>query len=253
MRPLSLLLSMCSLGTFSLLLEGSDRQHMSRLGLDNLHRVKHQLFTLSTWHEEWYVLNWLPSQTGQPHGLVTGWEQEAAGHDFFTHRTEPLCKRISVTWCLKSLTSRSVYVNVCVLMLPGRYIQSRGFLGQGSTVHLWGPRCYRNSLSNKERFIFSSCNQGNNEQTKFKIKDPKLGMWAESDFVLTYVHILHSIVQVVCKGGCTLHNRASWCRWPPLHNSNTLHRGLCHHQTQCHQDILYHETCSLQVEGEIGY
>lgn len=74
-------------------------------------------------------------------------------------------------------------------------------------------------------------------------------MWAVFEFSFTYVHTLHSIVRVVCTGGCILHNRASWCRWPPLHNSNICYRGLCHQQTQCHQNILYHETCSLRVEN----
>lgn len=73
-------------------------------------------------------------------------------------------------------------------------------------------------------------------------------MWTVFEFDFTYVHILHSIVRVVCTGGCNLHNKVSGSRWPPLRNSNTRDRGLCHQQTQCHQDILYHETCSLQVE-----
>lgn len=133
---------------------------------------------------------------------------------------------------------------VCVLMLPGRYTQSRGLRGQGLTVHLWGLHCCRNSLSNKNiqsHFVITR------NERKFKINEPKLGLWAEFDF--TYVHILHSIVRAVCKGGCTLHNRASWCRRPPLRSSNIRYRGLRHHRTQCHQDILHHETCSLQVEN----
>lgn len=116
----------------------------------------------------------------------------------------------------KRLTSRKVYPNVCacvcVLLLPDRCIQRRGFLGQGLTGHWQGLHCYRNSLLNKDMYILPFYNHGKDEQTEFKTNDPKLGMWAEFDFDLTYVHILHSIVWVVCTGDCTLHSKVSWCR-----------------------------------------
>lgn len=83
-----------------------------------------------------YVVNRLPSQTGHPHVLVTGWEQGAAGHDCLRHLTEPLWGRASATRCVNRLVYRCVDVDVSVVMLPGRYIQSRGFLGPGSSVRL---------------------------------------------------------------------------------------------------------------------
>lgn len=57
----------------------------------------------------------------------------------------------------------------CMFLIPGRYIQSRGSLGQGSTGHWWGQQCYRNSLSKKDH--------GNDEWRR-----NKPGMWEESDF-----------------------------------------------------------------------
>lgn len=146
-------LSMCSPGTFPLLLKTPGLQHKSHLGNDSLHTEWNIGYSLTLWHQLWYVISWLPSQTGQPHGLVIGWGQVAAGHGFFVHRTEPLCKRRSTTLSLKRLTIRSENVNMCVLMLPGRCIQSRDLLGQGLTGHLWGLHCYGNSLSNKDRLF----------------------------------------------------------------------------------------------------
>lgn len=71
-------------------------------------------------------------------------------------------------------------------------------------------------------------------------------MLSPLDLAFTHVHILHSIVLVPCKGGCSLHSRASWCRQPPLRNSSIRHTGRCHRQTQCHPRILYRDTSSLQ-------
>ena len=111
------------------------------------------IFLIRTWMLCYICCAYAPSQTGQPHGLVTGWGQRAAGQGFLTQRTEPLWKRISRACCLKRLTSKNVFVEYVLLLLPGRYIQSRGSLGQGSTVHWPGLHCYRNSLSNKNRPI----------------------------------------------------------------------------------------------------
>lgn len=133
----------------------------------------------------------------------------------------------------KENNRQEAYVNVCVV--PGRCIRSKGFLGRGTNARSWGWLHCRSSLPNQVQFIYpwkkwpDYCRQ--------------------LDFASTHVHILHSIVLVACKGGCSLHSMGSWCRQRPLRNSSTCHMGRCHQQTQCHLHILYRDTCSLQANN----
>lgn len=133
----------------------------------------------------------------------------------------------------KENNQQEAYVNACVV--PGRCIRSRGFLGRGTTVRSWGWLHCRSSLADQVQFIYpwqkwpDYCRQ--------------------LDFASTHVHILHSIVLVACKGGCSLHSMGSWCRQRPLRNSSRRHTGRCHQQTQYHLHILYRDTCSLQANN----
>lgn len=82
---------MCSPGSH-LVQESSARHRKSNLCSDILHtQEKDGCFPDSFLTEEWGGR--LPSQTGQPHALVAGWEQRGGGHEVLEHRTEPLCRR----------------------------------------------------------------------------------------------------------------------------------------------------------------
>lgn len=128
-KYLSHSLSMCSLGSLSLLLEGFAHQHNSHLGNDNLCTQWHinYLLALHNMHCDKLGAD-IPSQTGQSHGLVTGWGQRAAEHGFFTHLTYPACKGISMRCDLKRLTGS----RMCVCIYVTWQVQSeQGFPGSG--------------------------------------------------------------------------------------------------------------------------
>lgn len=229
---------MCSIDILSLLLERSVHQHNSHLEIDSLytHTQRNDYLHNMPINELQYNCSaWIPSQTGQPHALVTGCGQTAAGHGFFTHRTEPLCRIISMTDCQRNKQQDwFALFCVCLWYLAGTFragvswVRGRFSIGENYTVI---------ETAYKKRQLVP-------------LWEPDLEMWPEFDFNFTYVHIRHNIVQVLCKGGCNLHNKVFCCRWPPLHNRNTRHRGRGRCETQCRLNIPYPQTCSLRIENE---